>query len=376
MDANEKVLVLGGTGHFGARICRRLADITGSQLIVTSRDLFRAELLVDQLSKRHPDTPISALALDQESADFEAQLRAINPFVVIHTAGPYQNQEYRVARACVEAGSHYIDLADGRAFVAEFDSLHEQALAADVLLVSGASTLPGISSAIIHGLKPRFGEIHSVEISIAPAHRSPRGLGTVAAVLSYCGRPFRTLIDGKWQTRYGWQDLRRQHFPRLGSRLSAACDVPDLELIPELIPEVRTVLFHAALEARTEQLTLWVMAWLTRANIVRDWSRFARTLLRIGRSTRWLGSDEGGMRIRMRGADPDGKSIEIDWNLLALDNHGPEIPCTPAVLLVRKMLRDKILVRGARPCLQMFTEAEFLRELDGFSVSTSLDVRQ
>ena len=47
MDAHEKILVLGGTGHFGARICRRLADVSGSELIVTSRDQFRAEVLAD-----------------------------------------------------------------------------------------------------------------------------------------------------------------------------------------------------------------------------------------------------------------------------------------------------------------------------------------
>ena len=50
MDANEKILVLGGTGHFGARIARRLASISGCELIITSRDLFRAEVFVDELA--------------------------------------------------------------------------------------------------------------------------------------------------------------------------------------------------------------------------------------------------------------------------------------------------------------------------------------
>ena len=219
MDANEKILVLGGTGHFGARICRRLARISGTELIVTSRDLFRAEVLVDELSERNPGATISAAALDQESADFEAELREINPFAVVHTAGPYQRQDYRVAHACIEAGSHYVDLADGRGFVAEFEGLHDQAVAADVLLVSGASTLPGLSSAVIGSHRDRFRQIDSIEISIAPAQRTPRGLGTVAGVLSYCGQPFEALVDGQWRTRHGWQDLRRQKYPALGLSL-------------------------------------------------------------------------------------------------------------------------------------------------------------
>ena len=374
MDANEKILVLGGTGHFGARICRRLAGISGIELIVTSRDLFRAEVLVDELSEQYPDASISAAALDQEAGDFEAELRNINPFAVVHTAGPYQGRDYRVAHACIEAGSHYIDLADARGFVAEFERLHDQAVAADVLLVSGASTLPGLSSAVIGRHRDRFHQIESIEVSIAPAQRSPRGLGTVAAVLSYCGRPFDALVDGRWQTQHGWQGLRRQQYPALGRRLSAVCDVPDLELLPRMLPGVRNVSFHAALEMRSEHLALWFMAWLTRANIVADWSKYARSFVRLGRRMRRFGSDRGGMRIRLLGRGRDNEPVEVDWNLLALDNHGPEIPCTPAVVLVRKLLRDEVFVRGALPCLEMFTEDEFMQELQGFSISTAVEV--
>ncbi len=217
MDANEKILVLGGTGHFGARISRRLANISGCELIVTSRDLFRAEVLVDELSEEHPDAFISAAALDQESSDFEAELREISPFAVVHTAGPYQGQDYRVAHACMEAGSHYIDLADGRRFVAEFGALHDQAVAADVLLVSGASTLPGLSSAVISGHRDRFRQIDSIEVSIAPAQRTPRGLGTVASVLSYCGQPFDALVDGRWRRLHGWQGTAAAVLPGSGT---------------------------------------------------------------------------------------------------------------------------------------------------------------
>ena len=101
-----------------------------------------------------------------------------------------------------------------------------------------------VSSAVIGSHRDRFDQIESIEISIAPAQRSPRGLGTVAAVLSYCGRPFDALVDGRWQTLHGWQGLRRQQYAALGRRLSAVCDVPDLELLPRMVPGVRTVSFH------------------------------------------------------------------------------------------------------------------------------------
>ena len=160
----------------------------------------------------------------------------------------------------------------------------------DLLLVSGASTLPGLSAAVVDELAPKFSRIESVQMSIAPAHKTPRGRGTVAAVLSYCGSPFKTLRDGQWTTVYGWQDLRLQNYPELGKRLSAACDVPDLALLPDHLPGVKTVSFHAALEATWEQLSLWLMAWFTRLRIVRSWQRFIPFFTAMSERLIFLGS--------------------------------------------------------------------------------------
>ena len=190
---------------------------------------------------------INPAGLDQSSQEFEADLLALRPDIVIHTAGPYQGQDYRVARACIEARCHYIDLADGRDFVRGFGSLDDDAKRNDLLLVSGASTLPGLSSVVIDSLRGEFKTIRKIEISIAPAHQTPRGASTVAAVLSYCGRPFQVLVDGQWVTKHGWHDLRRYRYPEFGTRLGGACDVPDLGLLPDYIEGVEIVTFHAAL---------------------------------------------------------------------------------------------------------------------------------
>jgi saccharopine dehydrogenase-like NADP-dependent oxidoreductase len=143
MLQNPRVVVFGGTGHFGARICRRLARKPELDLVVTSRTLSRAELLVAAITREGPAANVSAAALDQDAPGLPDELARLDADVVIHTAGPYQGQDYRVAEACVSAGSHYVDLADGREFVSGFDRLDAAAKRAGVMLVSGASTLPG-----------------------------------------------------------------------------------------------------------------------------------------------------------------------------------------------------------------------------------------
>lgn len=357
------ILVLGATGHFGARIARRIASEPGTRLIVTSRSVEAAQAFAESLNDRDASNDVIAAGLDQDSDDFGHALASLEPNIVVHTAGPYQGQNYRVANACIECGSHYVDLADGREFVRDFSALNERAVANDVLLVSGASTLPGLSSVVVAGSLDMFGSIRSIEISIAPAHQTPRGSGTVAAVLSYCGKPFDALIQNSWRRLYGWQGLKSIRYRDLGLRLAAACDVPDLDLFPEHLEGLETVTFHAALEAKWEQLALWVMAATVRMGIVKDWSKHAEKFKRLSEQLISLGSDRGGMQIRLGGTDSAGQSRIVDWVLTAGQNHGPEIPCTPALIIARKLASGDLPQRGAIACWNLFTLEDFDREV-------------
>lgn len=362
-------MVIGGTGNFGERICRRLIGEPNISLFITSRNYENAQSLVSELSRSDVKHEIKAIALDQSSYDFEHQLQSLNPYIVIHTAGPYQEQDYQVARACINCNAHYIDLADGRKFVEGFNQLNEEAERKSLLLVSGASTLPGLSSTVIDSMLNQFHAINSVEISIAPAHRSPRGTGTIASVMSYCGKPIKVLEHGQWVTRYGWQDLRIQNYPSLGKRLSGVCDVPDLSLIPNYLNGCETVTFHAALESWWEHIALWIMAWFTRFKLVRNWGNFTPLFHKLSKRLKHFGSEYGGMHIRLTGLDKNGNPKSIIWYLTAKNNHGPEIPCSPALILARKLVRDQITICGAIPCLGLFTLSEFAEEVSDFDIT-------
>jgi hypothetical protein len=369
----KRILIIGGTGHFGGRICRRIVGEAHTELVISSRSKASAEVVANELRQANPSATIAAVSLDQSAPDFDQSLRALHPNIVIHTAGPYQGQDYRVAEACINAGSHYIDLADGRRFVEGFDVLNKAAERNNVLLLTGASTLPGLSSVVIDHFRDRFESIHEIASSIAPAHQTPRGTGTVSAVLSYCGKPFDVMVDGDWTKMHGWQDLKIHRYPDFGTRLAGACDVPDLGLLPDYVPGLKTATFHAALEAKWEQLALWSMGWLTRARLVRDWGNFVPIFRRVSDKLIGLGSDVGGMHIELSGTALDGSPKTLLWNITARQNHGPEIPCSPALILARKLVADEISLRGAHPCLGMFTLSEFDKEVAGLDISWSFD---
>ena len=336
MTRPRRILVLGGSGHFGTRIARRLGCDKRLEVVIAGRHTARLEAVAKRL-QTESGINLGTVALNHQDQSFRARLADLAPCVVVHTAGPFQEQDYRVAQACLEHTIDYVDLADGRDFVAGVRSFDEQARRSGVRLITGASTLPGLSSAIVEHLRPRFATLKSIETTIVPGNQTPRGTSTVGAVLSYCGQPLRWLRDGRWETVHGWQDFQAHHYPALGKRWLGACDVPDLTLFAERYPSLATLTFHAGLELGWQQLGLWVMAAITRAGLVENWSRFAKPFRVIGDWFGHWGTGSGGMHMRVTGTGEDGSPLDLTWYLIAHQNHGPEIPTIPATILARRL---------------------------------------
>jgi len=216
----QKVLVLGAYGFFGSRICAALAKNPRIQLILAGRDLTKATAAAYQLglSANH------AREVDATKPDLALLLRKLGVNVVIHTAGPYQGQGYGVARSAIKAGCHYLDLADGRAFVNGITRLDAEARTAGVSIISGASSLPALTSAVVDKYRGEFKRLDSIRIGITSGALIP-GVATLRAILGYCGKPFRTLENGQWIDVHGWLDTQSHEFSKsVGVRRISRCD--------------------------------------------------------------------------------------------------------------------------------------------------------
>lgn len=361
-----RIVVLGGTGNFGARICRALAHDPRIDLVVAARDATRAQAFAATCNAR-------AAALDASASDFAARLAALQPELVIHTAGPFQGQDYAVARACAQAGSHYIDLADGRRFVCDFGAALDAVFrAAGRSAITGASTVPALSSAVVDAYRPRFSRLDTIDFCIAPAQRAPRGPATIAGVLSYCGSPVQVWKGGRWQQQRGWASPRKVRFARMKPRRGALCDIPDLELFPARYPEVSDVMFRAALEVAPTQFAFAALAGLRRAGLPLSSPRLAQLLHVAGKVFDPLGTPDGGMVVRLRGSDAHGARVQLAWNLFAPDHHGPEIPCMAAILLARRLAHGGSVPDGARPCMGLLALDDFAPEFERWGMRTDL----
>ncbi len=360
-------MVLGGYGNFGARICRALAHDAAIDLIVAGRDGQRAASFAAGLGAAR------GVAVDIHHADFTQSLRDHGVELVIHTAGPFQGQDFGVALSCARAGVHYIDLADGRRFVCDFASaLHAEFVAADRVAISGASTVPALSSAVVDALSEGWQYRDTVDICIAPAQTAPRGVATLRAVLSYCGAAIPVWNDGRWQTQIGWANPRPVSFHRLRPRFAALCEIPDLELFPRHYNVRQRVEFRAAVEVGITQRAFALLAWFRTVGLLKQPERLAGTLNTAASWFDRFGTGLGGMVVRVAGKDARGNSAMRAWHIAADHDHGPEIPCMAAILLARRLARGEHMLPGAYPCLSRHRLADFEPEFAKWGMVTDV----
>ena len=359
-----RVLVLGGYGNFGGYVCRALAADPKIQLIVAGRNRDKAVAFAQGLGARHP-----AEAAQVDIADPEAAIAACRPGLVIHTVGPFQGQDYRVAEAAISCGGHYCDLADARSFVAGIHVLDGAARAAGLTVIAGASSVPCLTAAFLDAAQSEFAAIEGVDYGIAASQETNRGLGTASAILSYVGRPFTMLRNGRMRRVFGWQGLHSHIYPELGRRWFGNCDIPDLELFPARYPGLRTMRFGAGHEIAVVHFGTWLLSWLVRLRLLPRLDRWSGFLLNASfLFDRW-GSGRSGFHIVISGIAHDGSPLVRRRWMIARAGDGPNIPCMPAILIARRLAAGEKLEAGARPCLDLIALDEYLAALEAFDVS-------
>ncbi len=344
-----KVLILGGAGTFGRRLAEGLAASSGAEIIIAGRSLARARAAALALRASHA-------VLDRARAS-AAEIAALGADIVVDAAGPFQGADFRFARAALEAGAHYVDLADARDFVAGFSALDALARAQGKAAITGASSTPALSHAALDALCANWRRIDHIRVGIAPGNRAPKGRSLVEAMLSRAGAPLRVWEGGAWVMRSGWSHRETIALAGLGPRRFALVETPDLDLIPARFAPTGSALFLAALELTILQRGIEAIAALRRWGLWTAPERAAGPFTFFAKLVEPFGGDEGAMFVEAVGRDADDEPALARWTLFAPAGRGPIAPTLPALAMVRKLIAGEI-EPGARACVGLLSLAD------------------
>lgn len=364
----NRIAVIGGYGGFGAKVCQLLAE-DGHKVLVAGRSLPKAEAFCSQFSAE----TMNPMRLDRDQIDAD-QLRSLGACLLIDASGPFQAQGLHIPEACIGAGIHYLDLSDGRAFVNQISLLDQQAKQAGICVISGASTLPALSTAVTDCLVIDMDSVNAIRASLSASNRLNASRSVTEAILSYAGKNISIWRGGKIQEATGWQEARRVSYQIKGMkphvRSVRLCDVPDLDSLPNRYAGKPASEFRAGSDIRFQDFLLWMLTWPVKWRWLIDLSRFRIPALLAQRFFAIFGGGRSAMEIRVAGLQ-GANGLERKWTIIADNGDGMWIPAFAAPLLVNRILNGE-LESGARSSSGLLALEQFEPYFDRYEINTEI----
>lgn len=359
MRDKMKLLILGGYGVFGGRLAELLADCAELEILIAGRTERKAIAFCESYKGKATATP---LGLDR--ANIAKALAAHKPDIVVDASGPFQDygdDPYLVPEACIAAKVDYLDFADAADFVFGISALDEAAKDAGVTVLSGVSSFPVLTAAVLRKLGEDM-TLTDVKGGIAPSPYAGIGLNVMKAVIGYAGGPVKLTRNGKpfearglaESLRYtvapaGYLPLRNLHF--------SLVDVPDLQVLPQAYPDIQNIWMGAGPVPEILHKALNILAKARAALRLPSWEPFAPLFFKILNLMKF-GEHRGGMFVEAIGTRK-GETITKSWHLLAEGDDGPYIPSMAIEAIIRKWLKGERPATGARPAAEALELADY-----------------
>ena len=209
MKGEFRVLIVGGYGIFGGRLVELLEDEAGLTLLVSGRSVDRAREFCAGRSKAV--ARLVPTLFDRTASD-SRQLVELSPTLVVDASGPFQaygTHRYRLIEHCLAAEIAYLDLADGSDFVAGVAQFDAAAKAAGIYVLSGVSSFPVLTAAVVRRLSEGMTSIQSIRAGIAPSPYAGVGLNVIRAISSYSGQRISLKRNGHATTAHPFTESMR-----------------------------------------------------------------------------------------------------------------------------------------------------------------------
>jgi hypothetical protein len=368
-----KILIVGGYGTFGGRLANLLADQAGLSLVIAGRSsskayAFRSKLVGAAATK--------ILRFDRDG-DIAAQLAAGRPDLVVDASGPFQaygDDPYRVVKACIAEGCNYMDLADAPDFVkgiAQFDSIARER---DVYLLSGVSSLPVLTAAVVRQLSRGMVRVAAIRAGITPSPHAGVGPNVIRAIAGYAGKPVALVRKGRPSHGNALTETMRYtiappgQLPLHSIRFSLV-DVPDLRLLSEHYPQLDSIWIGAGPVPELLHRMLNGLAWLVRWRLLPSLSPLVGMFHFVSNRMSW-GEHRGGMFVEVQGSGSEGQCVERSWHLLAEGDDGPLIPSMAVAAIVRRQLSGARPSAGARAAVAELDLPDYEKMFRGRSIYT------
>lgn len=338
------IVVLGGYGTFGARVSRDLAE-RGHRVVVAGRDPRRAEALARALGPAHASVGVDV----RDGAACRLAIRGAAVAVVC--AGPFSALGSGPASAALAEGTHYVDIADDRAYIRALRDLDAEFTRARLCAAYGCSSLPAVSSALALSLVQADDPPMRARVTLYIGAANPKGAASVRAMVERLGRGMQT-ADGM---QPGFGDPRTIPLPApFGPRTAYTFDGPEHDLLPALLGV-------SAVDVRVGfELPLANAGFALLARTGAHWGRRTATILaRLATLAPAIGTSGGAVLVELEWSDGRRAS-----RALVATEGGQRMAALPCAVVAHALATGVAPAVGVRAPTEVVPGTELLRALE------------
>jgi len=155
-------LILGGYGNAGRPIADLLLKESHAEIIISGRNLNRAENITKALNNKYPDNRVRALQVDAKDPDqLKKALKGANMVIVASSTVAFTKT---VAMAAIESGLDYMDIQLSKEKIKILQSLEDKIIKAGLCFITDGGYHPGIPAALVRYAATRFDIIHEAVV--------------------------------------------------------------------------------------------------------------------------------------------------------------------------------------------------------------------
>jgi saccharopine dehydrogenase-like NADP-dependent oxidoreductase len=194
-------------------------------------------------------------------------------------------------------------MASAREHVTGIKALNAKAEASSSLIVTGATSVPAISSALVDSLTQEFDRMGEIHVAVCSADADTSWLAMGRALLPSVGRVIRVRQMGRWRDTHAWSEPEKVEFPApAGLQRVYLCDFPDLDLFP-IFYGALTVSARAGLQKPLLNNTLAALGRLKRSRDARASTTKRTNRGRVGSGFQKLVDTLDAIRSELAGHD-------------------------------------------------------------------------
>lgn len=351
---NHLVVVLGGYGGAGRRLCRELLARTDARVAVAGRDARKAVELSAELDRAFPGRA-EARTVDTSQADsLSPALEGARVVVAATTSAP---DAPRVASAALDAGADYVDLFFAPATPGRLAPHAERARELGRVLVTQGGFHPGLPAVYARRGAAFLDRYDSARVAFVMHERveDPR---SIAEIVDMVADFHADVWDGGAWRRAGSNDALRVDFgPDFGRRTCWPMDLAEMRELPAKLGLRQAGVYVAGFNAFTDYVVfpLAALSFALRRGLLRDF--WARALaFGINRFSR---TPEGVVFVLLADGLAGGKPTRLEWRTTCDSAYGFTV--LPVVSCIGQLL-DGTSARPGLHCMGLLVDPE--RTLD------------